>query len=151
MADTEPHVSRPKPTATWNREWYAGPIGSALHHERLAVAVSWSAHRPEPDGRANRIDVTLTPGSGSDSRLTLDRRGAELLHEVLTAALAWTDGPEDTARPDDEAEYELACAWADFRKNYGVSADQAVREQEHRAFMAGWDARAEPDDGGPLR
>ena len=32
------------------------------------------------------------------------------------------------------------CAWSDFRKDYGVSANEYIRTTEHRAFHAGWEA-----------
>ncbi|WP_454729001.1 hypothetical protein [Cellulosimicrobium protaetiae] len=47
---------------------------------------------------------------------------------------------------------ETACAWSDYRKDYGVSVDEAERAREHAAFTAGWQAaRGTLDAGGPLR
>jgi hypothetical protein len=47
---------------------------------------------------------------------------------------------------------EMACAWSDFRKDYGVSADESARAREHQAFMAGWlAASGRLDAGGSLR
>src|SRR3546814_12053576 len=45
-----------------------------------------------------------------------------------------------------------ACAWSDFRKEYGVSADDETRKAEHRAFLAGWGAgKGTLDIGGVQR
>lgn len=38
---------------------------------------------------------------------------------------------------------EQACAWAEYRKNYGVSASD--RTAAHKAFLAGWDAARNGD------
>jgi len=47
---------------------------------------------------------------------------------------------------------EIATAWSDYRKDYGVSADPDVRAQEHKAFVAGWRAaRGASDAGGVQR
>lgn len=35
---------------------------------------------------------------------------------------------------------EANCAWSDYRKDYGVSADKHTRMLEHKAFHTGWDA-----------
>lgn len=46
----------------------------------------------------------------------------------------------------------LATAWSDFRKEYGVSVDDATRAAEYRSFKAGWDAaRGTLDIGGVQR
>lgn len=46
----------------------------------------------------------------------------------------------------------MACAWSDYRKEYGVSADPEVLKREHRAFTAGWQAaRGTLDIGGVQR
>lgn len=42
-------------------------------------------------------------------------------------------------------EEELACAWADYRKEYGASGSQA-----YKAFVAGWKAAREGDQSGVL-
>lgn len=68
-----------------------------------------------------------------------------------------TRTPEELAQPvefakveeeDAEAD-ELACAWADYRKDYGVSADDLTAA--HKAFKAGWKAAREGDQSGVLR
>lgn len=47
---------------------------------------------------------------------------------------------------------DCAVDWSDFRKEYGVHADRAAREREHRAFKAGWAAaRGTADTGGVQR
>jgi hypothetical protein len=52
-----------------------------------------------------------------------------------------------------EDEIERACAWSDYRRDYGVSPDPVILRHEHEAFKAGWDAAKRPEgsDGGPLR
>lgn len=65
--------------------------------------------------------------------------------------------PEQQAQPvvfakvqeEDTAADELACAWADYRKHYGVSADDIAAA--HKAFKAGWKAAREGDQSGVLR
>lgn len=37
-------------------------------------------------------------------------------------------------------EIEAACAWSNYRSEYGVHADRTVREREHAGFLAGWAA-----------
>lgn len=43
---------------------------------------------------------------------------------------------------------ELACAWSDYRKEYGVSGNPVKRRREHKAFKAGWDAARHGNDAG---
>lgn len=52
-----------------------------------------------------------------------------------------------------EDEIKQACAWSDFRADYGVSRDPEVLRLEHRAFKAGWDAAKNPAEAerGALR
>lgn len=51
-----------------------------------------------------------------------------------------------------EDEIALATAWSDFRKEYGVSANDETRKAEHRAFKAGWAAaKGTLDIGGVQR
>ena len=51
-----------------------------------------------------------------------------------------------------EDEIELATAWSDFRKEYGVSANDATRAKEYRSFKAGWEAaKGTLDIGGVQR
>lgn len=52
-----------------------------------------------------------------------------------------------------EDHIERACAWSDYRTDYGVSADAGVRSREFEAFKAGWDAAKQPagTDRGALR
>lgn len=46
----------------------------------------------------------------------------------------------------------MACAWSDFRKEYGVSANDETRAAEYRSFKAGWAAaRGTLDVGGVQR
>lgn len=52
-----------------------------------------------------------------------------------------SDALPDNGRSLSEDERErMACAWSDFRKHYGVSATSGIRDREHRAFKAGWEA-----------
>lgn len=46
---------------------------------------------------------------------------------------------------------EVAAAWSDYRKEYGVSPSKEQRVKEHEAFKAGWAAaKGTLDVGGPL-
>ena len=51
----------------------------------------------------------------------------------MTDALPSTDEPVSS-----EESERLAVAWSDYRRDYGVSAVEAMRRREHRAFAAGW-------------
>lgn len=44
---------------------------------------------------------------------------------------------------------EAACAWSDYRKDYGVSSGHL--SAAHQAFLAGWKAAREGDQAGVLR
>lgn len=47
---------------------------------------------------------------------------------------------------------EIACAWSDYRKEYGVSPSKETRAHEHAAFKAGWAAaKGTLDIGGVQR
>jgi hypothetical protein len=64
----------------------------------------------------------------------------------------WADVEADLRRILDDDRLDLACAWSDFRKEYGVDAADSIRKKEHRAFKAGWDAgRDTLDIGGAQR
>lgn len=78
---------------------------------------------------------------------------------ITTSTTSTTSQPEAEAlasvpvyaREGDER-VEMACAWSDYRKDYGVSVDDAARAREHAAFTAGWQAaRGTLDAGGPQR
>ena len=52
-----------------------------------------------------------------------------------------SDALPDNSRALTKDERErMACAWADFRKHYGVSVNDQIRDREHRAFKAGWES-----------
>lgn len=51
------------------------------------------------------------------------------------------DIPEAPARLTEDEIAERACAWSDYRKDYGVSPDPAEARREWSLFCAGWDAR----------
>lgn len=44
---------------------------------------------------------------------------------------------------------EAACAWSDYRRDYGVPADHLPAS--HKAFLAGWTAARQGDQAGALR
>jgi hypothetical protein len=47
---------------------------------------------------------------------------------------------------------DAACAWSDYRKEYGTSPSKEDRAQEHAAFLAGWAAaKGSLDIGGVQR
>lgn len=53
-----------------------------------------------------------------------------------------SDALPDLRQPlTDDERTRAACDWSDYRKDYGVSADPAVRALEHAAFISGWTAR----------
>ena len=56
---------------------------------------------------------------------------------------------EDAPAPVDPDAADRQCAWADYRKDYGVGESDMVAA--HKAFMAGWKAAREGDQSGPLR
>lgn len=47
--------------------------------------------------------------------------------------------PQDDPRPLTEDEkYERFADWSDYRKDYGVSADEGIRNAEFKAFCHAW-------------
>lgn len=44
---------------------------------------------------------------------------------------------------------DIACAWSDYRKDYGVS--EANMDAAHKAFKAGWKAHRDGPQDGVLR
>lgn len=60
------------------------------------------------------------------------------------AAISWEGSLNDLER-----RILLACAWSDYRKDYGVSA--ADMATAHKAFKAGWKAALEGDQSAALR
>ena len=56
---------------------------------------------------------------------------------------------EDAPAPVDPDAVDRQCAWADYRKDYGVGESEMAAA--HKAFMAGWKAAREGDQSGPLR
>ena len=56
---------------------------------------------------------------------------------------------EDAPAPVDPDAADRQCAWADYRKDYGVGESEMAAA--HKAFMAGWKAAREGDQSGPLR
>ena len=74
----------------------------------------------------------------------------EVLAEIPPSA--WRNPPTPPAASEpDPAAIDAACAWSDFRKDYGVSSNDETRRAEHRAFLAGFQAGREGDQSGPLR
>lgn len=74
-------------------------------------------------------------------------------HEDLRARRRAMQGESDNAATpaavvDPEAE-ELACAWSDYRGDYGVLPDHMT--SAYKAFRAGWKAAREGDQSGVLR
>lgn len=51
-----------------------------------------------------------------------------------------------------EDEELMACAWSDYRKEYGVHADDQIRALQYASFTSGWKAaRGTLDIGGVQR
>ena len=66
------------------------------------------------------------------------------------AAVGWSLWlVEDAPEPVDPDSADRQCAWADYRKDYGVG--ESEMEAAHKAFMAGWKSAREGDQSGPLR
>lgn len=59
-------------------------------------------------------------------------------------AIGWEGSLLDLHR-----EQEMACAWAEYRKDYGVNPNDLTAA--HKAFTAGWKAAREGDQSGVLR
>lgn len=73
-------------------------------------------------------------------------RGAQLeVHVARSLGLPVVPAPA----PEDPDASDRQCAWADYRKDYGVGEPEMVAA--HKAFMAGWKAAREGDQSGPLR
>jgi len=53
------------------------------------------------------------------------------------------------AETQQEAANEMAAAWSDYRKDYGV--DAGCLSAAHKAFKAGWTAARQGDQSGVLR
>ena len=56
---------------------------------------------------------------------------------------------QDAPAPVDPDAADRQCAWADYRKDYGVGEPEMVAA--HKAFVAGWKAAREGDQSGLLR
>ena len=120
-----------------------------------------------------RIEITgLSQTFGTSITVPANTRGSET--DTLTAALddaaaairraigveettsACSLASDESSASDggqskptvDEAE-EIACAWADYRKDYGVPGPHMTTA--HKAFKAGWKAAREGDQSGPVR
>lgn len=110
---------------------------STLRHRSVQIAVD-RVHSTEDEGlltvRSARLtNVHLMPGF-TNAWPDLDKR---LLDEQPTV-------PSRGLTDED-----LACAWAEYRKDCGVSDFSAAAA--HKAFRAGWKAALEGDQSGVLR
>lgn len=92
-------------------------------------------------GRIMHVDVV--PDNGE----------AELDCKTCRAKLDKRDAAADpaTVADSDEDAINVAIAWSDYRKDYGVSEDEAERRREHKAFKAGWKAGRFGSQDGVLR
>lgn len=87
--------------------------------------------------RCPRIDGFVIRRKDCPHHEDAERRAREAMNVV-------TPAPE----PDPDA-IEAACAWADYRKDYGLSTEHM--KTAHSAFLAGWKAAREGDQSGVLR
>lgn len=103
---------------------------------------------------ANRLAVTADD-LRDERRATDEARRRAAAAEAEAADLrAQLHARTSAGAPDlaTEDAAERACAWAEYRKDYGVPADAGALGRTHSAFCAGWDAaRGHLDAGGPLR
>ena len=60
-----------------------------------------------------------------------------------------TETVEPPTPPRNPEADEMACAWADYRKDYGISGTHAAAA--YLAFVAGWQAARRGDQSGVLR
>lgn len=62
-----------------------------------------------------------------------------------------SDTPARTTTESDDQRAERVMAWVEYRNTYGVNERDLIAA--HKAFMAGWDARADATttEPGPLR
>lgn len=66
----------------------------------------------------------------------------------VKCAMVGQEGPTQQTEPTAKSA-DLACAWSDYRKDYGVrESDSTVA---HKAFTAGWRAARKGDQAGALR
>lgn len=100
--------------------------------------------------------LRLDPGAWSDWLLAHREHDLSIVLEVPVGKIALPvfqmnrGGIQFEVRDQDAI--DVAAAWSDFRKEYGVSVSRSVREQEHAAFKAGWAAaKGNLDAGGVQR
>lgn len=60
-----------------------------------------------------------------------------------------TDRPDDLVQVANDETVDIACAWSDYRSDYGVLPDHM--SSAHKAFLAGWKAAREGDQSSVLR
>ncbi len=109
----------------------------AMAEERLATA---KRKREAVEARLAYAEAEVRAAKSALVPLLADERYAAA-HPLL--ATLPTDETEDPDASDRQ------CAWADYRKDYGVGEPEMVAA--HKAFMAGWKAAREGDQSGPLR
>jgi hypothetical protein len=75
---------------------------------------------------------------------------ARATHSIMTAGI-WSTAAQHARDEVRQAEDEqIAVAWSDYRKDYGVTDDRLT--EAHEAFKAGWQAaHGTLDAGGPQR
>ena len=86
--------------------------------------------------------LNLSGGSHDFANIAWDAARA-----VVRAFDVWLIGGAPAPVAPDAVDRQ--CAWADYRKDYGVGESEMAAA--HKAFMAGWKAAREGDQSGPLR
>lgn len=82
--------------------------------------------------------------------LTYPLSPRERVYIVEVPYLVTINGVEEVrVKATDPDAADRQCAWADYRKDYGVGESEMAAA--HKAFMAGWKAAREGDQSGPLR
>lgn len=77
------------------------------------------------------------------------RKTACPVHGATDAAILAEKEAERAAEEAHEDAVQMACAWSDYRKDYGVSAESMI--VAHKAFNAGWKAARLGDQSAVLR
>jgi len=124
-----PVVHRPSANAVWKHDhrWGSG------FGDSTSLVVS-------------RTDGGILRAGYGDNSLEIRAVLVPIFAAMVAAAADWTDQDKE-ARPEDAD--EMACAWSDYRSDYGVHASDITAA--HKAFAAGWKAAREGDQSGAIR
>src|SRR5690606_19627454 len=71
------------------------------------------------------------------------------LATIVRDLAALADGDQSKPEVVEDEATEIACAWSEYRKDYGVS--ETATTAAYKAFKAGWKAAREGDQSGVSR